>query len=131
MIVLDASAVAELLLDTEQGERVGRLVATPHESLHAPELLAAEIASVLRKFVLRGEMAVLVAQRAIGELQALGIETYPHLPFMSRVLDLRATVASYDAFYVALAEALNAALVTCDARLASTLGHQARIELIE
>lgn len=131
MIVLDASAVAELLLDTEQGERVGRRVATRHESLHAPELLGAEIASVLRKFVLRGDMAVSAAQRAIGELEGLGIETYPHLPFMSRVLDLRATVGSYEAFYVVLAEALNAPLVTCDARLASTSGHHAEIELIE
>lgn len=130
MIVLDASALAELLLDTQLGTAVARRISPPDETLHAPELLGAEIASVLRKLVLRGDLDEQRARNAIDELNALGIETYTHGPLIHRVLDLRQNLTSYDAFYMALAEALDAVLVTCDVKLTSPSGCDVRIELI-
>jgi len=128
VIVLDASAAAELLLDTPRGAVVARRIAAGDETVHVPELLGIEIASVLRRMLLRGALDEGRARRVIDELDALGVESYPHAALLHRVLDLRENLTAYDALYVALAEALDAALVTCDAKLATASGHGAQIE---
>jgi len=130
MLVLDASAALDLLLATPSGARVARRVLAEGETLHAPHLLDVEIAHVVRRLVLAGELAVDEAERALVDLRDLPIDRYGHAWLLDRALELRESVTAYDAMYVALAEALDAPLVTADARLARSHGHRAKIELV-
>jgi predicted nucleic acid-binding protein len=129
VIVLDASAVLELLLRTAAAEAVERRV-DRDPSLHAPSLLDLEVAQVIRRYWSAGEMLAERGSQAIADLAALPIRRYPHSPLLERVWELRAGITAYDAAYVALAETLHAPLVTRDRRLARTRGHRARIELV-
>lgn len=126
MIVLDASAVVELLLDTPVGRRVGILIADPALGLHVPHLLDVEVISVLRRFVREGVIEDDEAQAAIDGLLALDLQRHSHEGLMERAWALRKNVTAYDAMYVALAEALDATLVTCDSKLAKAPGTRAR-----
>jgi len=89
-----------------------------------------EIAQVLRRYVLIGEMTPQRGKQALTDLADLEIFRYPHDLFLSRIWELRHNVTAYDAAYLALAESLPAPLITCDARLATTLGHRATVELV-
>ena len=129
MIVLDASAVVELLLNTEAGEVVARRVADPRESLHAPHLLAVEVAQALRRYAGNGSIPPDAAAAALDDLATLDIAHYEHEPLLPRVWELRDNVTAYDAVYLALAESLDAPLVTFDSRLSAAPGHRARIEI--
>ena len=129
MIVLDASAALEWLLQTPRGVRFGRRIFLPGESLHAPHLLDVEVAQALRRFVAVHGLSVSRAEEALQDLTDLRIRRYPHTPFLRRIWALRNNLTSYDAVYVALAEALGAPVLTCDAKLAAAPGHGARIEV--
>ncbi len=131
MIVLDASAVAELLLDTVTGRRVATLIEDAALGLHAPHLLDVEVVSALRRFVRDGSLDEEEAQAAIGDLMALDLERHSHEALLERAWNLRANVTTYDAVYVALAEALDATLLTCDSKLARAPGTKMRVELIK
>lgn len=131
MIVLDASAVLELLLRTTGGVAVSERIASPNESLHTPHLLDLEVLQVLRRYGASGALSADRAQLALEDLAALDLERYPHEPLLGRVWQLRDNLTAYDAAYVALAEALAAPLLTFDVRLARAPGHRARIELLE
>ena len=129
-MVLDASAVIEWLLQSPTGIKVDKRIFSPSESLHAPHLLDVEVAQVLRRYA--GEKAI-TAQRGEEALQDLGdlpLTRYPHDILISRVWQLRATLTAYDAVYVALAEVLDAPLLTCDKRIASASGHSANVEVV-
>ncbi len=130
MLVIDASAVLELLLGTDVGRKVGQRLAAGQPTLHAPELLGVETVSVLRRLVRVGEISPREARQAIGDLEALGVESYEHLPLLPRMLALRNSLTAYDACYVALAEGLGAPLLTCDTKLAAAHGHRAKVSLI-
>jgi len=130
VIVLDASAAIELLLNTPAGERVAARLADPAESLHAPHLLDLEVAQVLRRAEAAGALSRQRARAALQDFEALGLHRYAHDVLLPRIWDLRANVTAYDAAYLALAEVLGAPLLTCDARLALAPGHRARIEVI-
>lgn len=130
MIVLDASAVIELLLNTEGGRLVAARIADPDVTLHAPHLLGAEVAQVLRRYVADGSVPAAGAETALDDLVGLGVTRYAHEPFLPRVWELRSTVTAYDGFYVALAEVLDAPLVTFDRRLARAPGSRAVVELL-
>lgn len=130
MIVADASAVLELLLGTTDAFDIQRRLFENGESLHAPHLMDLEIAQVLRRYVLIGEMTPQRGKQALTDLADLEIFRYPHDLFLSRIWELRHNVTAYDAAYLALAESLPAPLITCDARLATTLGHRATVELV-
>lgn len=127
MIVLDASAVIELLLGT--GPRIAARIARPGETLHAPHLLDVEVAHVLRRLQLGGELEEERGRQALEDLADLDLERYPHHDFLPRVWELRRQMTAYDAVYVALAEALRAPLLTLDERLASSPGLRVRVEL--
>lgn len=130
MIVVDASAVLEVLMQTPRAATVAARLFSPGESLHAPYLLDVEVAQVLRRYA---QTAVLTDQRAreaLDDLLDFPIERYPHTTLLPRVWDLRHNLTAYDALYVALAETLQAPLVTRDGRLASAPGSTARIDLI-
>ena len=130
MIVLDASSVIELLLNTDRGAALASLLADPATSLHAPHLMAVEVAQVLRRFAGSGAIAAEVAAGALADLSDLDVVRYEHEPFLGRVWELRENVTAYDAVYLALAEALGAPLLTCDARLAAAPGHGAEVRVV-
>jgi predicted nucleic acid-binding protein len=129
MIVLDASAAIEVLLATEAGARCAPRLFAPGESLHAPHLIDVEVAQVLRRYSAAGELSEERGRGALADLSAMPLERYPHEPLLQRAWELRRKLTAYDAVYVALAEALEAPLLTRDARLARSRGHRARIEL--
>jgi predicted nucleic acid-binding protein len=130
MIVLDASAALEWLLRTPTGMRVEARIFARTESLHAPHLIDLEVAQALRRYLLAHAITAARARVALRDLTDVPLARYRHDLFLLRVWDLRDNLTSYDAAYVALAEALGAPLVTCDRKLASAAIHQARVEVI-
>lgn len=130
MIVLDASVVVELLMGTPRGREVAARIARPRETWHAPHLLDIEVAQVLRRYRLAGTLSAQRAAEAIDDLVDLDVTRHSHDVLLRRVWSLAGNLTAYDAAYVALAEALDAPLLTADRRLASAPGNAATIELI-
>jgi predicted nucleic acid-binding protein len=130
MIVLDASATIEWLLQTTVGARVEARVFSHVETLHVPHLLDVEVGQVLRRFVAKGAITASRGDQALEDLLDLSMTRYPHDVLLRRAWQLRNILTVYDAAYVALAEALGAPLVTCDRKMASARGHHASIEVI-
>jgi len=129
VIVLDASAVIELLLQTATGKRVARRIAARSQGLHAPHLVDVEVLQVLRRWEARGALPSDRAAEAVVDLGQLDLRRHPHDVLSSRIWELRANVTAYDAAYLALAEALRAPLLTTDGRLARAPGHRATVEV--
>jgi predicted nucleic acid-binding protein len=129
VIVLDASAAIDWLLQTSAGQRIEQRIYSHNESLHAPHLLDLEVGQVLRRLVREGAVSAHRADQAIEDLLDLQISRYPHFVLLPRIWQLRHNLSAYDAAYVVLAEQLGARLLTRDARLASASGHTAPIEV--
>jgi predicted nucleic acid-binding protein len=127
VIVLDASAVLELLLNTSVAPRVAERVFAPAETLHAPHLIDLEVVQVLRRYEAAGQLEPLRGAEALDDLADLSILRYPHDLFLLRIWELRHNATAYDAAYIALAEALEAPLLTCDGAIGSVPGHRARV----
>jgi len=102
----------------------------PSESLHAPHLLDIEVTHALRRLVQREEITTGRAELGLEDFSNILIERHSHQPLTARIWQLRESLTAYDGAYVALAEALDAPLLTCDAKLARAHGHQAKLELI-
>ena len=130
MIVIDASAAVEYLIGTAAGERVAERIGQADVALHAPHLLDLEVTHTLRRLVRSGTLDTARAEEAFVDLLALRVRRHAHTVHLPRVWALRDVMTAYDAAYVALAEVLNAPLLTRDARLARAHGHQARVEVI-
>ncbi|NIM52460.1 MAG: PIN domain-containing protein [Gemmatimonadales bacterium] len=130
MIVLDASAVIELLLNTKAGQRVAEAITPPEVSLHAPHLLDVEVALALRRYVQARTISTDRAELALEHLGQLGVTRHGHEELLPRIWALRDNLTAYDAAYVVLAEALAAPLLTLDTRLAEAPGHQARVWMV-
>jgi predicted nucleic acid-binding protein len=130
VIVLDASAAVEWLLQTSKGGRAARRIFSRGETLHAPHLLDVEVTQVFRRQVAQGDLTASRAEEALQDLLDLRVSRYPHVLFLERVWELRGNLTAYDALYVALAETLDATLLTCDGKLALAPGHHARVEVI-
>jgi predicted nucleic acid-binding protein len=131
VIVLDASALLEFLLQTPLGIRVEGRLFRHEEEFHSPHLVDVEVTQGLRRLVRAGEVSGDRAAEALADLADLDLHRHPHLDLLTRAWKLRENVTAYDAMYLALAEALDAPLVTCDMPLAKAPGHRARIEAIE
>jgi predicted nucleic acid-binding protein len=129
LIVVDASAMLEVLLGTETGVRVEDRLLSRGESLHAPHLLDLEVAQVLRRYAAAGQVSPERGLEALTDLADVPLHRYPHDVLLPRIWELRRNATAYDAAYLALAEALTAPLVTCDTRLASAPGHGAKVEV--
>ena len=129
MIVLDASAAVDWLLQTSAGQSIEKRIYSRNETLHAPHLLDLEVTQVLRGLALQGVVPIHRADEAVRDLLDLRITRYPHLVLLPRIWQLRNNLSAYDAAYIVLAEELGAALVTRDGRLASASDHAAAIEL--
>ena len=130
MIVTDASLLVEVLLRTPVGA-VGRdRLLDPAETVHAPHLIDVEVTQALRRHVSRGDLSPELGSQAMRNLRRFPLVRYAHEVLLDRVWGLRQNLTAYDACYVALAEALEAPLVTCDAALGNAPGTRAQIEVI-
>jgi predicted nucleic acid-binding protein len=130
LIVLDASAAAEILLALPRASpQLQARVARAGEAIHVPHVFDLEVLAVIRRAALGGVLSERRAHRALGALDDLRATRYSHVPLRPRICELRENVTPYDAAYVALAEALRAPLVTVDAALAEATGARAEVEL--
>ena len=129
-VVLDASALVEYLLGTHLGVAAAGVIEHPASDLHAPGVCDVEVASALRGLLLAKKMTIQRADEALADATAMPITRHGHGGVLSRVLELRDNFSAYDATYVALAEALDAALLTCDEPLATSVAkHLPRLRL--
>lgn len=128
MVVIDASAVAELLFNRPGAARLRERLSDESE-LHAPHLIDLEVMQVLRRALRWGALTEAGAAAYLGAFKELRLARYPHLPFRDRIWELRANLSAYDAMYLALAEALAAPLITTDGRLSRAPGLGATVEL--
>ncbi len=130
MIVVDASVIIEWILNTSRGQSIGIRLTDGVEQLQAPYLLDIEVLQVIRRYSLRNVISQTRGRQAIEDYNNLLVRRYPHTPLLSRIWELKANLSAYDAAYVALSEALNAPLLTCDSRLANAPGHHARVQVL-
>lgn len=126
MIVIDASAMVEALVGRDVDPAFLDVLA---DELDAPHLVDAEVMSVLRGLTLAGKLDPITAQQARRDHFAFAITRHEVEPFADRIWDLRHQYTSYDACYLALAEALEAPLYTCDTKLAGN-SHDADVRVV-
>ena len=127
MIVADSSAVIEMLLNTANGAAIADYLLDPGETIHVPHLMDVEVLQVLRRYARTAVISPVRAREAIEDYTDLPLHRYPHHVVLSRIWELRHNLSAYDAVYIALAEALDAPLFTCDRALASHSGHRAKV----
>jgi predicted nucleic acid-binding protein len=133
MLVVDASAVAELLLRRPAGPLVAGRLRDHGFDLHAPHLIDVEVLSALRRAVVGGAASVERASEAVEDLLDLPIVRYPHDALTDRIWELRANFSAHDAAYVALAEVVvdgGAPLLTADGRLARAVDAHTRVQVL-
>jgi predicted nucleic acid-binding protein len=130
LIVLDASAALEVLLRGRAATAIEVRMFAEGETIHAPALIDLEIAQVLRRHVAASQMTAIRGAEAVDLWRVIPVQRHGHELLLPRIWELRGALSAYDAAYVALAEALDAALVTLDAKLARSPGHRARVEVI-
>lgn len=130
MIVVDASALLEVLLQTPLGESVEDRLLDDSRSLHAPYLLDIEVAQVVRRFVIAQDIDPQRAQAALDDFLAFPIRRHAHDFLLPRVWALRDNFTAYDAIYVALAEVLHATLMTHDRRFAAAARRLIPVDLV-
>ena len=129
MIVVDASTLLEVLLRTPAARAVEERIFARDVTLHAPHLIDVEVAQVVRRYCANGDIDGARGGAALVDLADFPLRRYPHDVLLPRIWALRNNLSAYDAAYVALAEALDAPLLTLDKRLAGSAGHGARIDV--
>jgi predicted nucleic acid-binding protein len=129
VIVADASAVVEVLLNTPSGAEIRDLLFASEETIHVPHLLDLEVLQVLRRYARTSGIGNARIERALEIYADMGLNRYPHTALFRRIWELRHNFTAYDAAYIALAEALDAPLLTCNRAFASASGHRAKILL--
>jgi predicted nucleic acid-binding protein len=130
LIVVDASAVIELLLRRSAAQSIQTRMFAGHEELHAPQLIDVEVAQVLRRYALAGELDPGHGRALLADFMLLPMRRHSHSVLLPRVWDLRHNLSAYDAIYVALAEALDAALLTDDKRLIAAVRRHSWIRTV-
>src|SRR5699024_1114821 len=127
MLIVDASCLAEVLIGGPDAEVIRRRLAADDDQA-APHIVDVEVFGVLRREHLRGRLDRTEAAQAVEDLEAWPGERFGHRLLLSRAWQLRDTVRGWDAMYVALAEAMEAVLVTTDRHLAAATGPTCQIE---
>lgn len=129
MLVIDASCLYEVVADAARADEIrSRLAADPEHA--APAVVDVEVVSVIRRDHLLGRLDPTAAAQAVADLRDWPGERFGHQPLLDRVWELRGSVRAWDGFYVALAEVLQATLVTSDARLAAAAGPRCHIDVL-
>lgn len=129
MLIVDASCLYEVVADTPQAERIrARMAADP--DFGAPHVVDVEVLSTIRRAHMLSRLDGTAARQAVSDLQNWPGQRFPHRRLLPRAWELRANVRAWDAFYVALAETLDATLITMDDRLAGATGIRCRIQVI-
>jgi predicted nucleic acid-binding protein len=129
MLVVDASCLYEVVADTAQAEQVRERLQAELD-LVAPHIIDAEVLGIIRRDRLLGRLDETAARQAVEDLRDWPAERFGHRLLLARAWQLRDRIRSWDALYVALAEALEAPLITLDERLARVPGLDCRIEVI-
>ena len=129
MIVVDASAILEVLLRTPAAPAIEERLFERGEALHAPHLIDLEVLQVLRRYAAAGEISAERAREALDDLAAFRLHRWAHDALALRIWGLRQSFTAYAAAYIALAEALGAPLLTRDRRVASAPGIRVRVEV--
>ncbi len=127
MLVVDASCLYEVVADAERAEEVRDRLARDDEQA-APHVIDAEVLGIVRRDHLLGRLDATAARQALEDARDWPGDRFSHRPLVERAWELRHNVRSWDALYVALAEALDATLLTLDAQLARAPGIACRIE---
>jgi predicted nucleic acid-binding protein len=130
VIVVDASIIVEMLFRRPSGRVAETRFFEEGQTIHAPHLIDVEVGSALRRCARTGVAEPQRCEEALADFTNLSLRRYPHTILLQRMWWLRANLSAYDATYVALAEVLDAPLLTHDRRLAGATGHDARIELL-
>lgn len=130
MIVVDASVVLEALFRRPKAEAVRERLLSGRETLHTPHLLEIEVAHVIRRYAMIGDLDGERGRSALAILADLPLRRYRHDFLLQRVWELRNNFTAYDAVYVALAEALDVPLLTRDQRLASAARAHVSVEVV-
>ncbi|MFI5010067.1 MAG: type II toxin-antitoxin system VapC family toxin [Solirubrobacterales bacterium] len=126
MIVADASAIGDVLLDNRHASAL-RSVLAGHSAIHVPEHFHVEIISLLRSHALRGELGERRRAQAVSCLRGLRVVRYSAIELLDAVWELRDSLSAYDAAYLALARQLGLSLVTCDGGLAEAARAEGRL----
>ena len=130
MLIVDASALYEVVVGARRAELIRRrLDADP--DLAAPHVIDVEVLSTIRRDHMLGRLDLTLARQAVADLQSWPGERFAHLNLISRAWELRNNVRSWDAFYIALAEALDGTLLTLDRRLGGVPGLRCTVEVLE
>jgi predicted nucleic acid-binding protein len=130
VIVIDASALLEVLLRSERSDAVARRILASKGALHAPHLIDLEVAQVVRRFARRNEVNEARVREVFADLADFRLVRHPHQFLLPLIWGLRDHLTAYDAAYLALAHALQTTLVTCDKALANVPGYGDNVELI-
>ena len=129
IVVLDASAVVELVLGTRSGRQILHRVSDPKVSLRSPELVDLEVLNVLRRYEQRETVSHARADEAYRNLIDLDLKRHRHEPLLARIWSRRLNLTAYDAAYVTLAEILEAPLLTTDGRLSRVPGLPTQVDV--
>jgi predicted nucleic acid-binding protein len=129
LIVVDASAAVTMFLNL--GPNAGRVRNRRRQAkeVHIPHLFDVEVLHVLRRYSLRGDLSGKQSRLILSLLREMKAVRYPHALLAARIWEMRENLTAYDATYVALAEVLDAPLLTMEARLAQAPGIRAEVEL--
>ena len=130
-VVVDASALAEYLLRSPRGLELEPLFVDREHDLHVPALCDIEVMAVLRRGLLSGRLDGERAARLIDDLRDLPLTRHGHLSLLERILVRRRNFSVYDAAYVALAERLDAHLLTDDHRLGRAVVEHTDVRMLE
>lgn len=128
MVVVDASCLYQALVGGTAADAIRSRLAADEEQA-APHLVDAEVLSLIRRDRLRGILDATAARQAVEDLEAWPGRRYGHRLLLWRAWELRDALRAWDALYVALAESLEAPLLTLDRRLARATGHRCRVEV--
>ncbi len=130
MLVVDASCLFEVVADTSRAQIIAQRLSRDTDQA-APHVIDVEVMGLIRAQHLRGRLDATAATQAVGDLRDWPGERFSHRWLMNRVWELRDSVRGWDAFYVALAEAFDATLLTLDGRLARAHGPTCHIEVLD
>jgi predicted nucleic acid-binding protein len=129
MIVADASVLMEVLLRTAVGTEVEKQLFAPGQTINIPYLTDLEVLQVLRRYLRKRVLSAVRARQAIDDYADMPLNRYPHGVLLARIWGLRDNFTAYDAAYIALAEALDSPLMTCDRAFAAG-GHRAKVQIV-